>query len=87
MSNVDQLLKQTKKLSDGSYGNIFSRVYQDTKNFIYICYLCNVSNILNDEALMTHANSFSHKQKISFENVPDASNFTKGLGLWISSFF
>mgnify|MGYP006365625083 FL=1 len=81
MSNVDELLKQTKKLSDGSYGNIFSRNYQDSRNFIYICNLCNVSNILNDEALMTHANSFSHKQKIAFEYVPDANNFTKALGL------
>lgn len=75
MTHVIDLLKQTKKLSDGSYGNIFSQFKP-----IFNCHLCRIKNIPDFEALMAHAISTKHQQKVADGNVPNAMDFNASLG-------
>lgn len=70
------ILEQTKKLSDGSYGKIFSRnPKNEYQKYTYNCHLCSVANLPSFPALRTHIQGRKHQQRLLFEYEPDAKAF------------
>lgn len=70
-------LQQTKKLSDGSYGKIFTRTSSPANGriMLFACILCCVPKIPNEAALLAHIYSEQHKHHINFKYKPDAASY------------
>lgn len=73
---IEEVLNQTKKLSDGSRGKIYSRnSHNNDGKFTYNCHLCSVANLQGEIALFQHAKEEKHSVKMNTDYVPNALRF------------
>jgi hypothetical protein len=75
--NTDQLLKQTKKLSDNTHQKIFYQFEANGANF-FNCALCRKWNI-SSEKFLGHVKSPIHQGLVKSKQVPDAQQFREFL--------
>lgn len=66
-------MRQTKLLSDLTYGNIFTESFH--------CNLCS-KNLRDYDALLIHTQEKLHKARVAYDYVPDAARFRNGGPFW-----
>jgi hypothetical protein len=71
-----QVLPQTKKLSDGSFGKIISRNQRDkTGAFTYNCHLCRIAKLPGENAVKVHIIGKKHERRLRPDYIPDVQQF------------
>uniref|UniRef100_A0A336MV66 CSON007751 protein n=1 Tax=Culicoides sonorensis TaxID=179676 RepID=A0A336MV66_CULSO len=67
------------KLSDGTYGRVFSRAPRNNNNiFVYTCHICSVTNLPGELILQRHIQGRKHQLKMD-ANEHDATQFRSSI--------
>lgn len=73
---VRNLLKKTKRLSDKTYGNIYSRIEND-----FNCNLCSLK-LVGVNSLLSHDSNKTHQGRVAHSFTPFVDRFRIGGPIW-----